>query len=307
MKFILSLVLALFISVLSAQVTIRHNFPTAVKGGSTVDMEIKIDKMGVANFAKYQMDVPSGVNVFEVDSRTGTFTFENNRAKIVWVSIPTEAELVVKFRVNIPASLQSPAYLTQKFFYLDNGSKKEVDAEAVTFSVSETAVAANSTPKKNEPVSIHNTNKKNSNHLDTVTGVTKAEPKKENPKTEVTKTETKKETPKTEVAKTETKKETPKTETPKTEVAKTETPKTETKPMPAGTIYRIQLGAGASDPGKAKYASVGDVDISKEGGMFKVLTGNCATKEEALKLREQLIAKGFTGFVVAYNNGVRVK
>ncbi len=285
----------------------RHNFPAAVKGGSKLDMEVKIDKMGIVNFAKYQMDVPAGVEVSDVDVRTGNFTFENNRAKIVWVSIPNDAELILKFKVTIPASLASPAYISQKFFYLDNGTKKEVDAEAISFTVAEGAVAVTTPPKKDDGMSIHNTSKKNSNKMDTVTGVPKNEPKKE----PVAKTETKKETPKTEpkkeepVAKVEPKKEEPKKETPKIEPKKEET--VVKKEVPAGTIYRIQLAAGASDPGKAKYAAAGDVEVLKEGGMYKVLTGNCATKEEALKLREQLIAKGLTGFVVAYNNGVRVK
>ena len=74
------------------QVKLTTNMPASLSSGSNTDIEVKVSKGSIANFAKYQMDVPAGVTVSEVDSKSGNFTFENNRAKIVWVSVPSEAE-----------------------------------------------------------------------------------------------------------------------------------------------------------------------------------------------------------------------
>jgi len=282
-------ILSLFGSAaLFAQVSISSNFPLSAPHGSNLDVQVKINKGAVTNFAKYQMDVPAGIIVSEVDSKTGNFTFENNRAKIVWVSIPSEGEFTLKFKVKIDPSTPPSSYVTQKFFYLENGVKREVEAEPIQFNIGETVVA--NTPKTSPP---------------------KTDPPKVDPPKEVVKTEPpKKDPPKVDPPKTDPPKEVVKTEPPKKDPPKVDPPKVDppkTEVPAGGVIYKVQLAAGSTDPGKSKYAGAGDVTINKEGGMYKVLVGNCATKEEAIELKNQLATKGFPGFVVAYKDGVRMK
>ena len=279
MQKIYSIIILLNLSLcLNAQVTISTNMPKSIAPNANIELQIKINKGSVANFAKYQIDVPNGVTIIEGDSKTGNFTFESNRAKIVWVSIPTEPEFIITMKLNTGTATGS-AVFTHKFYFLDNGSKKEVEADAinVTFDGSGATTASNLSP------------------------ATQTEPA-------VTKTETKTEPA---VTNTETKTEPVVTKTdPKTEpvATKTET-KTQSNTTPTnGLVYIVQLGSFGANPGTSKFAAIGGkVVISNEAGMYKALYGNYPTKDEALKKREELITKGFTGFVVAYQNGVRVK
>jgi hypothetical protein len=226
------------------------------------------------------MDVPVGVNITEVDSKSGNFTFENNRAKIVWVSVPSEAEFTLKFKVSVTSAAPAEGAMIQKFYFLENGAKKEVEAEAINVAFGGSA------------------NPKNLSGSTTNSTPAKTEPAKTTP---VATTPAKTEPVKTEPAK---------TEPVKTEPAKTE-PVTNTTPASAGTpglVYRVQLASSPTDPGKSKYAALGSgVEISKEDGQFKVLYGKYNTKEEGLKGFEEASAKGFKGFLVKYQNGVRVK
>lgn len=242
-----------------SQVTITTNMPKSLSSGSNTDVEVKVNKGSITNFAKYQMDVPVGVTVTEIDSKSGNFTFENNRAKIVWVSVPSDAEFTLKFKVSVSASAPPEGAVIQKFYFLENGAKKEIEAEAmnVRFSGSSTPKnLAGSTTTKSEPV--------------------KTEPVK--------------------------------TEPVKTEPVNTNVANTNTSASTPGLVYRVQLASSPTDPGKSKYASLGNkVEISKEDGNFKVLYGKYDTKEEGLKGFEEASAKGFKGFLVKYQNGVRVK
>src|SRR4051812_11543689 len=102
------------------QVTLTTNMPSSLSSGSNTDIEVKINKGSIANFAKYQMDVPAGVTISEVDSKSGNFTFENNRAKIVWVSVPSEAEFTLKFKVAVSSSAPAEGAVIQKFYFLEN-------------------------------------------------------------------------------------------------------------------------------------------------------------------------------------------
>ena len=278
MKLKLFALMAFGVNFMFGQVTITSNIPASLASGSNTDVEVKINKGAVTNFAKYQMDVPVGVTVAEVDSKSGNFTFENNRAKIVWVSVPSDAEFTLKFKVSVSASAPAEGAVIQKFYFLENGAKKEVEAEALNVQFGGSA----------SPKNVSGTT------------TTKTEPAKTQP---VATTPTKTEPAKTEPVKTEP----AKTEPVKTEPAKTE-PVANTSSATPGLVYRVQLAASPTDPGKSKYAALGSgVEISKEDGSYKVLYGKYNTKEEGLKGFEEASAKGFKGFLVKYQNGVRVK
>lgn len=95
------------------------------------------------------------------------------------------------------------------------------------------------------------------------------------------------------------------TETQKTNL---ETAKPSSKPASeSGLVYKLQLGAFSKEPAKSDFKAVGKVMVKTENGMYKVLYGSYGSKEEALKMREQVIGKGFDAFVVSYQDGVRVK
>jgi cell division protein FtsN len=74
-----------------------------------------------------------------------------------------------------------------------------------------------------------------------------------------------------------------------------------------GFTYLVQIGTFASDPGKAKYTDLGKVTIEKVGAVYKVLIGDFNNKEEASKKKDELTTKGYSGFVVTYQNGQRAK
>ena len=76
----------------------------------------------------------------------------------------------------------------------------------------------------------------------------------------------------------------------------------------SNVVYHVQLGAFTNKPSKTKFAEYGAVKVIEDGGLFKVLAGTFKTMEEARTYKKALLAKGVEGvFIVAYENGVRVK
>lgn len=303
MKKILTLLaVTTFSTALFAQVSINSNIPASVGAGSSFDAEIKIIKGGIGNFAKYQMDVPMGYVVSSTEAKGGNFTFENQRAKIVWVSVPSEAEFVVKFKVQVGSNAASPGTFAQKFYYLENSEKKEFEATPISVTVGGAgAVAVNNTPTETKP---------------TETKPAETKPVETKP-TETTPVETKP---------TETKPvETKVTETKPVETKTTETKPVESKPVAtkpsentsaktttsssaseAGMTFKIQLGAFSNEPNKSKFSGAGNVTVESIDGLYKVTTGSFKTREEAYKRMDELKAKGYNGFLVKYKNGQRV-
>ena len=294
MKKILSFIALTSFSTISSQITITSNIPTNITAGAVIDAEVKINKGGIGNFAKYQMDAPSGYIVSGVEVRGGNFTFENQRAKIVWVSIPNEAEIILKLKIQATSSVLSPGTFSQKFYYLENNEKKEIESNPIIINVT----GGNASPVVNTPVE---------------TAVTEAVPT-ETKAAETIVTEIKPvETVVTETIPVETVVPVSKpieTKSVDAKVVKAVAPVAKAKvntSSESGTTYRIQLGLFAKDINKNKFPGAGTVKIEMIDGLHRVTTGNFSTREEAEKFNSQLQNKGYTGFVSKYVNGIRVK
>ncbi len=278
MKNILTILALAFSAGSFSQITVSSNLPASMASVSSVETEVKINKGAVGNFAKYQMDVPPGYMVSAVDVKGGNFTFENQRAKIVWVSVPSEAEFTVKFKVQANSDAASPGTFTQKFYYLENNEKKEVEGNPTVVTIGGGGAMA-STPAETKPV-------------ETAVNTTPVKP------VETVAVTTPSETKPVETAKPV---ETVKPVEPKP-VTVVKTPSS----SEAGMTFKVQLGAYSTQPNKSKFNGAGNVNIDQVGGYYKVTTGNFKTKEEAVKYRDELTAKGFNGFIVKYQNGQRI-
>ncbi|MBS1650880.1 MAG: SPOR domain-containing protein [Bacteroidetes bacterium] len=307
MKKIALYMLLLAMIKINAQVSIKTNIPGALPPNKDFIVEITISKGSITNFCKYQLDVPAGAIVTEGESKSGNFTFENNRAKVIWVNIPSDNEFVFSLKLNT-GSLSGQNTFTHKFYYIDNGTKKEVDAEPITINIDAKAniVVKTPEPDKNNVKNVSELSVKN----DVVTSAQKTEPPLTKPETKQPESKNTEKSVSKEVVKKEN------LDTPKEKNVVKETPpvtEQSSKTLPtsvspkSGIVYKVQLASCPTSPSLSKYNAAGKVTVSNEGGAFKVLTGNFSSKEDAVKLRNDLNAKGIQGFVVAYENGVRVK
>lgn len=137
------------LTVLTGQVSMMINLPDSISTNSQLVFDIKINKGELSNFAKYQIDVPEGIVLEEVDSRAGNFSYENKRAKIVWVIAPPDSEFVVRMKL-ISGPLTGPGVVQQKFYYIENGNRKENEApvkKVYLYKSSKTEKRLISTPK----------------------------------------------------------------------------------------------------------------------------------------------------------------
>lgn len=126
-------------------VTVSGNFPKNAPIGSEFTAEVKVNKGSVSGFAKLQLEVPAGFTVKELDSKSGNFSFASNIAKIIWTSMPSDAEFTVKFTLSADASAAGSKVIASKFSYVSNNNKEVAEmtpAEITIGDVNSTPVAA---------------------------------------------------------------------------------------------------------------------------------------------------------------------
>ncbi len=116
-------------------VTITGNFPKNVAAGTEFTADIIINKTNVSGFAKLQLEVPQGFTVKELDSKSGNFSFAGNIAKIIWTSIPSDAQFTVKFTLVADASAAGAKTISSKFSYVSNNNKEVVEMAPVEIQV----------------------------------------------------------------------------------------------------------------------------------------------------------------------------
>ena len=261
-KFFTITIIVLSFSTFFSQVSVTSNLPNEISANASFEAEVKINKGAVSNFAKYQIDVPKGYSVSSIDVKGGNFTFENQRAKIVWVSLPSDAEFAVKFKIQASENALSPGTFLQKFFYLENNEKKEAEAAPATIIIGTGAIATTNPP----PTETSETAPKPAEPV-TPTPVEPVTPAPADPVTPA---------PVEPVAST------PVEPAPKPEVPKNN------NVSENGATFKVQLGSFSVEPNKNKFSKAGKVSIEYVKGSYKVTVGNFSTKEEAINHLNEL-------------------
>jgi hypothetical protein len=298
-----------------AQISINANIPSTISLDNSTDIEVKINKGTVSSFAKYQMDVPAGIVVSSVDSKSGNFTFENQRAKIVWVSVPIDPEFSIKFKVLASSEAPNQAIFSQKFYYLENNEKKEVEANPITVTISG-AVASDETASASNDNKPAEPKEKSKTYVDQNITVTTTEYKNEDkPSSETngnsaatvsTTTESVKTYTNAETKTIVTKKTTTTYESKEVESSANKVSAASTSGSSLGMTFKIQIGAYSLKPDKSKFPNAGNVNVDLINGMYKITTGTFKTLDDAVKRRDELKVKGYNGFIVRYKDGVRI-
>ena len=280
----------------SQEVSITNNLPATATAGQAFDAEYTLTKgANMGSFAKFQLDLPAGFDAQSVDIKGGNFTFENNRVKIVWVSLPGDASFKFVFKLTASASTSGNITIAPQFFYLENNVKKEyvVPTSGINFGGSNGDIASGNNGSTPPPVTDNNNT--SSGTAPDNTAVTPPANNTDNTQAPVTEN-----TPPPAV-----------NNTPPPVVNNTPPPVVKNTPPPAAksnTVFHVQVAALTNKPTKTKFSEYGNVKIVEDAGLFKVLVGNFKTLEEARAYKAQLISKGASGcFVVAYENGVRIK
>lgn len=282
--FVITLLMATW--AVAQDVKVTHNLPASAAAGETIDAQFTVNKGNIGAFAKFQCDVPAGTQAVAGDTKSGNFTFENNRIKIVWVSLPGDATFTFNVKITL-SSAGGDQKFTGQFFYLENNVKKEFDIPPHTIAVAGGGgVTTTSTPTTTPTETTSTTSTPNTTPTETTSTTS---------------------TPTTTPTETTSTTSTPTTTTTQSVTTTTTPTTTTTAPTRTNVVFYVQIAALSTDPG-LMYKKYGKMKVVIENGLYKVLIGTFNTIEDARKRKAELISQGLQGsFVVGYENGVRIK
>jgi hypothetical protein len=114
---------------ISKDIDILQSVPSNVAVGSSFVVELRITKTNISGVAKFQQELPAGFTATAIETATGSFLFENNTVKIIWMNLPEETEFKISYRVNVPknSKVNSTVSLGGKISYVENSEKLTKD------------------------------------------------------------------------------------------------------------------------------------------------------------------------------------
>jgi len=258
--------------------------------GKEFTVELNINKGNLTGFAKLLETLPVGFTASAIESKGASFSFSDQKVKFVWVSMPTEPEFKVTYKI---VSTIDPVnqVVDGIFSYIESDETKKYTIPTTIIGTEGTTpppIAANNTPEKKE------------------------EPKVETPTTPV---ETVTTTPSTPVVADNTVKPsepTPVTPQPSTPTDNTRTLSASNVPVPQGDVnYRVQIAAlhraVEASALATRYNLYEPVITEMAQGFTKYTIGAHREYKSAHDARDIIKNKGVVGpFVTAYNSGKRI-
>jgi hypothetical protein len=116
-------------------VTITQNLPATVKPGTEFTVEIIVNKGSSSGFAKLQQDLPVGFTAVEDINSGASFTFVNQSVKFIWMSLPTDKEFKVSYKVTVAEETTGAKILAGKFSYVSDNLKQTVEITPSTITI----------------------------------------------------------------------------------------------------------------------------------------------------------------------------
>jgi hypothetical protein len=93
--------------------------------GADFVVELDINKGNLTGFAKLLETLPAGFTAVSGESKGASFSFSDQKVKFVWVSMPTETEFKVTYKVIVAAPLGSNLAMDGVFSYIENDETKK--------------------------------------------------------------------------------------------------------------------------------------------------------------------------------------
>lgn len=93
--------------------------------GQYATLSITVNKGDLAGIAKLQISFPEGFIVESVENAGANFVFEDNKAKFIWIALPSSPSFTVKLKYlcNIPGEYQ----IGGKFYYVADNQSANID------------------------------------------------------------------------------------------------------------------------------------------------------------------------------------
>ena len=278
-------------------VSSTRKMPEEVDADGSFKVEITINKGTITGYAKLQETLPEGFTATAGNVGNASFSFSEQKVRIVWLALPSDAEMKVSYNVKVDKGVAGAGMksISGIFSYIENEETRKYAIAASTINVKDGGAVASGDPKNND-----NTQAGGGNTQDNGTQAGAGNKTSDNGSAGGGNTGGN--------GNTQASNNTGGSGNTNNENA---SPGVNIPSPQTGVVYRVQLAA-LQNPKNAnwfnsKFGIAGQVYTEMHEGFTKYTTGSFPMYKSARDERESIKGKGVSdAFVTAYNSGKRI-
>ncbi len=135
------------------EVSVKRKLPSEVKSGDEFKVEVTITKGDLKGFARFQDVLPEGLSGIAGESMGGSFSFLDQKVKIVWENVPNQESFTITYFVKSNPNSSGSLSIEGIFSYVeaDAPKKHNIPPSFITITKPEPTnnVVTNTTPPNN--------------------------------------------------------------------------------------------------------------------------------------------------------------
>ena len=112
----------------NAGIVQEHDLPSDMDAGETLIVTWSLDIYDCEGFARFQVQFPKGIEATALETAQASFSFEDGKAKFIWMELPPKNTLDVSLEVAANSDFQG-GLVTQWFSFIRDGRRKDVEFE----------------------------------------------------------------------------------------------------------------------------------------------------------------------------------
>lgn len=97
--------------------------PESVVAGNDFEVTITFRKGELNDYSRFSQDLPAGFTARNIVTPNGDFTFTEQRVRIIWLKLPEEPEIIVRYAVDVHERLSGKLELSGTFAYVKDGDR----------------------------------------------------------------------------------------------------------------------------------------------------------------------------------------
>lgn len=129
----------------------EHDLPQTLAQGASCHVTWSLDIHNTAGFARFQIQFPDGIEIVPLESEGASFTFQDGKAKFIWMELPPQRTLELHLTVSANENFQG-GVITQWFSFIEDGSRKDVEFEPHPLALEASAPPAGENLATNAPI-----------------------------------------------------------------------------------------------------------------------------------------------------------
>jgi hypothetical protein len=108
------------------EILVENNTPAMISPGSKSLVEIVVTKGEIQGFSKLELTLPAGFNASPADIKGASFTFSGQKAKFVWMTLPSEESFKVSYYIESAPDAEGPYEISGIFSYVKSNKREDI-------------------------------------------------------------------------------------------------------------------------------------------------------------------------------------